>query len=142
MLEGENIPTTGITKPYLLKIKPGNEQNPWKTNIIVSAEPRERLPTSLDQDRAKVLCSVESILKDKGVDMKLKNRHWYNKGERYLRARFEVKIILGAADLKFQLQSRDRKVLNKEHDAIQIRWHPPQRNSRADEDGMGLGREI
>ena len=138
MLEGENVPSTGITKPYLLKIKPGSEQNPWKTNIVISAEPRDRLPTSLDQDRAKVLCSVESVLKDKGVDMKLKNRHWYSRGEKYIRARFEVKIILGAADLKFQLESRDRKVLSNGHDAIQIRWDPPQRSPRADEDTMAL----
>ena len=138
MLEGENVPASGITKPYLLKIKPGNEQIPWKTNIIISAEPREQLPTSIDRDRARVLCSVESTLKDNGVNMKLKNRHWYSKGEKYFRARFEVKIIMGAADLKFQLQSRDQKVLSNEHDAIQIEWEPPQRSSRADEDDMGL----
>lgn len=52
----------------------------------------ERLPTNLEQDGANILCSVESVLKDKGLDMKVKNRHWYNLGEKYVRARFDVKV--------------------------------------------------
>lgn len=108
----------------------------------MSTEPRERLPTSLDQDGAKVLCGVESVLKDKGVEMKMKNRHWYNKGEKYLRVRFDIKVILGAADLKFQLQSKNNVVLNNDHDAIQVRWDPPQRSATGNGDDMAMYREI
>ncbi|KAL9137562.1 MAG: hypothetical protein Q9175_001216 [Cornicularia normoerica] len=140
--QGENVPSDGFSKPYWLKVKPGQENHSWKTNIIMSTEPRERLPTSLDQDGAKVLCGVESVLKDKGVDMKLKNRHWYNKGEKYLRVRFDIRVILGAADLKFQLQSKNNVVLNHDYDAIQVRWDPPQRSPKEDGDDMAMYREI
>lgn len=108
----------------------------------MSTEPRERLPTSLDQDGARVLCGVESVLKDKGVDMKLKNRHWYNKGERYLRVRFDIRVIIGAADLKFQIQSKNNVVLNNDYDAIQVRWDPPQRSPKEDGDDMAMYRDI
>lgn len=140
--QGENVPSDGFSKPYWLKVKPGQEDHSWKTNIIMSTEPRERLPTSLDQDGAKVLCGVESMLKDKGVDMKLKNRHWYNKGEKYLRVRFDIRVILGAADLKFQLQSKNKVVLNNDYDAIQVRWDPPQRSPKEDGEDTAMYREV
>ena len=108
----------------------------------MSTEPRERLPTSLDQDGAKVLCGVESVLKDKGVDMKLKNRHWYSTGEKYLRVKFDIKIILGAADLKFQIQSKNQVVLNNPYDAIQVRWDPPKQKPNEDGNDMPMYREA
>lgn len=140
--QGENVPSDGFSKPYWLKVKPGQEDQPWKTNIIMSTEPRERLPTSLNQDGAKILCGVESVLKDKGVEMKVKNRHWYQRGERYLRVRFNVRVILGAADIKFQLQSKNNVVLNNEHDAIQVRWDPPQRSPKEDGEDLAMYREV
>ena len=108
----------------------------------MSTEPRERLPTSLDQDGAKILCGVASDLKGKGVEMKLKNHHWYNKGGRYLRVRFDIRVILGAADLKFQLQSKDKVVLNDDYDAIQVRWDPPQRSPMEDANDVPMYREV
>lgn len=57
--------------------------------------------------------------------MKLKNRHWYNRGEKYLRAKFNIKVILGAADLKFQLQTKNRVILSNEHDTIDVKWETP-----------------
>ena len=60
--------------------------------------------------------------------MKLKNRHWYQRGEKYLRAKFNVKVILGAADLKFQLQTKDKVVLNNDHDMIEVKWEEPKQN--------------
>lgn len=83
----------------------------------------EQLPNSLRHDTAKVLCDVESMLN--GLDMKLKNRHWYNRGEKYFRVAFIVKAIIGSANLKFQIASKDGKVLSRDHEAIQVKWEPP-----------------
>ena len=82
-------------------MKPGDEGKPWKTSIVVSNAPTEQLPTNLEQDGAQILCSVESVLKDRGIDMKLKNRHWYNFGEKYVRARFHVKVCHHSAIFLF-----------------------------------------
>ena len=130
-MQGENVPIDGFSKPYWLRVKPGEEDKPWKTNIIMSTEPPERLPTCLDQDGAKIICGIESVLKDKGVDMKMKNRHFFSRGEKFLRVRFDVKVILGAADIRFQLQSKNGVVLSSDHDAIQVKWDPPRQVSKA-----------
>lgn len=96
--------------------------------------PRGQLPHSLTQDGAKRLCDVESTLNDKGLEMKLKNRHWYNRGEKYLRVRFDVKVILGAADLKFALQTKDKKVLSNDHDPIEVKWEAAKQSDAERED--------
>ena len=124
--QGEIVPSDGISKPYWLKIKPGEETIPWKTHIVTSSAPRDQLPISTTDDGVMVVCAVESNLRNKLVDMKRKNRHWYNIGHPYVRVRFCVRMILGAADLKFQLQSNDRKVLSHDHDAIQVIWEGPE----------------
>ena len=98
----------------------------------MSTVPPEHLPTSLDQDGVQLLCSVESLLKDPGIDMKLKNRHWYDRGEKYIRVRFNVKVVLGSADLKFQLESRGKQLLSRDHEVIQVNWDPP-KESRVDD---------
>ena len=112
-----------------MKIEPGKENGVWQTHVVMSQVPREQLPSSLSQDGASRLCDIESVLKDRGVDMKLKNRHWYNRKRSYLRAKFDVKVILGAADLKFQLQTKDNTVISKDHDPIQVRWELPKDGS-------------
>ena len=119
----------GILKPFVMKIKPGHEGNMWRTHIVMSTVESKSLPSNLSHEGVTQLCDVTSILKDQGVEMKLKNRHWYNRKEKYLRAKFDVKVILGAADLKFQLLTKDRKVISRDHDAIQVRWEPPKPGS-------------
>ena len=54
--------------------------------------------------------------------MKLKNRHWYNRGEKYWYFRFDIKAVIGAADLKFMLLTKEQKVISDEHNAIEIIW--------------------
>ena len=54
--------------------------------------------------------------------MKLKNRHWYNTGPKYWRFRFDIKVVLGAADLKFVLLTKDKRVISKDHDVIEVIW--------------------
>ena len=62
--------------------------------------------------------------------MKLKNRHWYNfNKKKYYRFKFDVKVVLGSADLKFIMLSKDRKVLSQNHDSIEVTWEPAGKTS-------------
>ena len=45
----------------------------------------------------------------------------YNRGPQYHRAEFDVKIIIGAADLKFQLWGKNGQ-LSKDHEEIEVLW--------------------
>jgi hypothetical protein len=112
-----------MSRPYIAKLGLADGLKPWKAQIVTSSLPADQLPQSMTRGGAKLECAVESALGD--VEMKLKNRHWYNLGDKYVRAKFDVKVILGAADLKFQLWSKGGRIISRDHDVISVRWDPP-----------------
>ena len=57
--------------------------------------------------------------------MTLKNQHWYNLKHQYSLADFDVRVIVGPADLKFQLVTKDGEALNDDHNEIEVKWEPP-----------------
>ena len=122
--KGDTISTEGILKPYSLKVRPGHYDAKWKTHVVMCSLPREQLPTNMGGSEVSRLCDITSSLKGKNVDMKVKNSHWYSRGERYMRVNFDVRVILGPADVKFRMESKGRDVLSEEHDAIQVIWEP------------------
>ena len=122
--KGDTISTDGILKPYSLKVRPGHYDAKWKTHVVMCSLPRGQLPTNMVQSEVSRLCDITSSLKGKNVDMKVKNRHWYSRGERYMRVNFNVRVILGPADVKFRMESGGRDVLSEEHDTIQVIWEP------------------
>lgn len=54
--------------------------------------------------------------------MKVKNRRWYNGGGHYLKAEFDVQVIVGAADLKFRTLGKDG-ILSRPHATIDVEWY-------------------
>ena len=108
-----------------MKLKPDKGEYTWRTHIVKSSSESARLPSNLKDDGVDLLCDVISVLDSRSIDMKLKNGHWYNFKSKYIRARFDVKVILGAADIKFQLLTKDRKVISRDHDIIKVQWEPP-----------------
>lgn len=83
----------------------GQEQMPWATQVVMSSLPANQLPRSLKRDGARAVCAVESLLKSQ--DLKLKNRHWYNMKPRYYRAEFNVRVLILAASLRFEIVGKD-----------------------------------
>lgn len=51
---------------------------------------------------------------------KLKNRHWWNTGEKYHRIEYVVKVALGPADIQFELWHNGQKISN-DH-PIKVEW--------------------
>ncbi|KAG8527807.1 uncharacterized protein KY384_007961 [Bacidia gigantensis] len=123
--QGAVVPSAGVMKPFTLKVKPGEEAEPWTTHIVMSTNPQDKLPSNTLQDGSTRLCDVSSILKGKNIDMKMKNRHWYSRGDKYLRLRFDIKVVFGPADLKFVLQTKDQRVLSDGHNSIEVAWEVP-----------------
>jgi hypothetical protein len=85
----------------------------------MSALPVHSLPTSMRRDGATTVCALESV--PDYWDLKLKNRHWYNFKPKYYRAEFDVQVLVGSADLKFQVLGRNG-ALSKKHEDISVRW--------------------
>jgi hypothetical protein len=79
------------------------------------------LPQSMKKGGVQQVCSLD--IATGYVDKKLKNRHWYNLKPIYWRATFDVRVVVGAADLKFQLWNKDnRQIMSKEHEPIRVKW--------------------
>ncbi|KIW12405.1 hypothetical protein PV08_09682 [Exophiala spinifera] len=123
--QGETISTEkGVSNRYRLKINLGRESIPWRTQIVMSSLPSNQLPRSMKSNvGVKTVCLVETVMDKR--DLKLKNRHWYNFGPQYYRAEFDVKILVGSADLKFQIWGEGGRRLSKEHDEIEVSWSAP-----------------
>lgn len=47
---------------------------------------------------------------------------------RYWRALFEVRVVVGAADLTFQLWSKDQRIRSSQHEPIRVQWVPAAAN--------------
>jgi len=120
--QGEVVSTVeGIKHPYRIKIDYGKERSPWRATLVMSSIPAYQLPKSMKSQNVKPLCSLESVL-DRG-DLKLKNRHWYNFRPQYFRAEFELRILIGPADLRFQIWGKTGQ-LSRDHEGIEVQWNP------------------
>ncbi|KAJ5287537.1 hypothetical protein N7478_003223 [Penicillium angulare] len=117
MIQGSPIPYAGLTKPFQLKMDPGREEEPWNVQIVMSHYPLESLPRSVQR-----VCNLN--ISTENVDKKLKNRHWYNMKPTFWRTTFDVKVVVGPADLSFQLWSKDKRIRNTKHEPIGVKWMP------------------
>ncbi|KAL2855677.1 hypothetical protein BJX68DRAFT_264031 [Aspergillus pseudodeflectus] len=122
VLQGIPVPHTGITKDFQLKMKPGEEHFPWKVHIVMSPNAVEQLPQSMARQGAQHVCSLD--ISTDNVERKLKNKHWYSMRPKYWRATFDVRVVVGAADLTFQLWSRDQRIRSSNHEPIKVQWMP------------------
>ena len=95
----------------------------------------------LKQAGAYKLCVVHSDVKElRESDFDLKNKRCWQ-GKRYYLVEFTVRVIIGPADLKFELYFKGVKY-NRSHDPIKIEWDsgatvrpptPTKSNSRMDD---------
>ena len=121
----------GIKHHYKLKLDPIKVNLPWKARMVMSTLPASELPQSLKKEGSRPVCAVESILSE--GDMKKKNRHWYNVGPGYYRAEFDMRVIIGAADLKFELLGKDG-VVSKPHSEVEVQWVKAAKDMRPQEE--------
>ncbi|KAL1631760.1 hypothetical protein SLS56_004279 [Neofusicoccum ribis] len=120
----------GIRYPYRLKRALSTERAPRRTQIVMSPLPPTQLPRSTAHDGVVRVCTLESTLEH--ADMQRKNNHWYNWSREYWLAEFEMWILVGAADLKFQLWSKRGQRLDRSGNVIAVEWEPPRRGVDAD----------
>ncbi|EED18796.1 conserved hypothetical protein [Talaromyces stipitatus ATCC 10500] len=122
VIQGKPIPHTGIAKAFQLKMELDEDNEIYKVHIVMSTLSPDNLPRSMNQGGAQRVCSLD--IPTGYVDKKLKNRHWYNFKPAYLRATFDVKVVVGPADLKFQLWNKETHIRSREHEPIRVKWEP------------------
>ncbi|KAA8647819.1 Hsp70 family protein [Aspergillus tanneri] len=122
VIQGHPIPNTGFTKEFQYKADPGRESEPQKVHVVMSILPPDKLPKSMRQKGVQLVCSLDILTED--VEKKLKNRHWYSIKPAFWRTIFDVKVVVGPADLTFQLWSKDRRIRGGKHEPIAVKWMP------------------
>ncbi|KAJ5769200.1 hypothetical protein N7520_003759 [Penicillium odoratum] len=122
VIQGVSIPYTGLVRMFQLKMDPGRENDPWKVSIVMSALAPNQLPLNLADRGVQKVCDLD--ISTESVDKKLKNRHWYNTKPTFWRTTFDVRVVVGPADLSFQLWSRDKRIMSTKHEAIAVKWMP------------------
>ncbi|KAJ5698126.1 hypothetical protein N7462_000131 [Penicillium macrosclerotiorum] len=122
VVRGSPIPITGLKKQFQLKMDPGKENEPWKVSIVMSALAADKLPQNMNHIGVQRVCDLDIVTE--GVDRKLKNRHWYNTRPSFWRTKFDVKVVVGPADLSFQLWSKDQRIRSTKHEPISVKWMP------------------
>jgi hypothetical protein len=129
--QGDKVTAEGISKRFKAKLQPAQLRRPWKAQFVMSTVPKEQLPPSVARDSVKNLCIVEAKLEN--VSKTVRNHHWWNLGTRYELAVFDVKLIPGSADLKFQLLN-DNRLVNDEQDSVEVTWEAPDNKFAAELD--------
>lgn len=62
------------------------------------------LPITYGDHQAKILCKLDYDFSEADeTKFKMKNSRWWNRKETYMRVDYEVKILIGAADITFEL---------------------------------------
>ncbi|UPX13350.1 uncharacterized protein EKO05_0003863 [Ascochyta rabiei] len=121
-----------IVRDFSRKCPPATSTMPdppriFPTDIICSEADADLLPYVMNSS-CRSICKVDSDFASIPLtQFKLKNRHWWNSGQKYHRINFVVKVNLGPADLSFELWYNGVK-LSKDK-AIKVEWQaaaPPE----------------
>lgn len=127
--QGEEVSAeTGVSRHYRLKLELGKVKEPWRGQVVMSTLPAEQLPRSLKQRGVLDVCRLEVALQRE--DLRRRNHRWYNLSREYWLADFDVRILIGPADLRFLLVGADGTVRNDGKDtAVTVEWESPKRAS-------------
>jgi hypothetical protein len=117
-VQGDKVTDDGTSKRVKAKLQQKQLHRPWKAQFVFSTAPSDQLPQSVAREGVSNLCIVEASLAN--VSKTLHNHHWWNRGRRYHAAEFEVKLIPGSANLKFQLLNNNRVINND--DSVEVTW--------------------
>lgn len=121
MSQGEPV---SIDKPiahdFSRKLVPGDPRKIFPTTMVVSYEEKEKLPNRMEPGRSSSprptsqrlticysvtkLCDIESDLSGQDEkNFKEKNKKIWKPGPRYYRVDYQIKVLIGPADLRFEL---------------------------------------
>ncbi|KAK2801616.1 hypothetical protein FQN50_007677 [Emmonsiellopsis sp. PD_5] len=124
IVQGDPIPPTGMTKYFHQKVHPLRVDDPWQVQVVMSTLPPEQLPKSIAYEGAERVCEID-IFTD-GAEKKLKNNRWYHRSRPpYYMIKLQVRVVVGAADLRFELWDKHgRRVRSSGNEPIAVKWDP------------------
>jgi hypothetical protein len=123
-------PNVPITKQLAFNIDPGVATRMWSSEFVSSQVDPNYLPSMKRAGVAKI-CDVQSDLsgvEESQLERKHKRGVCFRKGRTWFICKFEVRVVVAPADLRFELWFQGKK-FSGNHDPITVKW---------DEDGTRL----
>ncbi|KAL9606461.1 MAG: hypothetical protein Q9179_000377 [Wetmoreana sp. 5 TL-2023] len=110
-----------ISHKFHRKISPGDPRRVFPTSIVESHVEERFLPHHMGSGDAHILCDIESDLS--GADetkFKERNKSFWRLGKHYFRVDYDIKVLIGPADIRFELWFNGQK-LSKDQ-PIKVEW--------------------
>ncbi|KAJ4209414.1 hypothetical protein NW767_001321 [Fusarium falciforme] len=124
--KGDKVsPDTPIVHSFEIRLKEGDTTRAWNAEIVVSNNESDWLPRSLRQAGAMKLCSVRSNLagiQQHQLVLKEKRGTCFRRGVKFYICRFDVRVIVAPADLRFELWFGGTK-FSGNHQPIAVQWN-------------------
>ncbi|KAF2467943.1 uncharacterized protein BDR25DRAFT_335749 [Lindgomyces ingoldianus] len=111
-----------IIHNFIKKVSPGDPRRAFPTSVIECGLEAKFLPDQMCSD-TRVLCEIQSDLTT--ADEKKfteKNRRFWKLGKHYFRVEYQVKVIIGPADIRFELWFNNQKLSRDQ--SIKVEWVP------------------
>jgi hypothetical protein len=133
-----------IIHRFVKKVSPGDPRRAFPTSVVESNIDAGRLPdqmngcktclqvhltslgfTTNDVPDTRILCDISSDLSE--ADEKKfteKNKNFWSLKKHYFRIEYSVRVLIGAADIRFELWFSDQKLSRDQ--SIKVEWTPTQ----------------
>ncbi|KAI9662318.1 MAG: hypothetical protein M1821_008485 [Bathelium mastoideum] len=118
-----------IKHEFMRKVDLADSIRAFPTEVVVSYDEKDQLPHFAGPDTGvQRLCDIESDLSSADEDeFKKKNRHLWQFGHAYYQVKYQIKVLIGPADLRFELWFNGKK-LSKDK-PIKVEWASPTASS-------------
>ncbi|PVH93403.1 hypothetical protein DM02DRAFT_619306 [Periconia macrospinosa] len=111
-----------IIHNFVKKVTPGDPTRAFPTSVIESPLDADKLPVQMNKD-THILCEISSDLSSTApTRFAERNRHFWSLGKHYLRIEYQIRVLIGPADLRFELWF-DGEKLSKDT-SINVEWMP------------------
>ena len=119
-------------RPYSLKIPEGTESKSFQAQFVMSENPANDLPRSLRYERVERLCTVtanfgredfQPASKSLGTrPFKRIRGGLFSKEKAHYIADFNLKVVIGSADLRFEVVLKDGRKYSQNPASIRVDW--------------------
>jgi hypothetical protein len=123
--QGVLVPSTGMSKTYEWALTDGDDEDQeetWTCHIVSCEHPRAHLPLNISHKEVKSVCKLEVDLEK--LSYQIRRRSLLKKETAYRVVKFDLLILIGAADLRFQVHPRGESdtLASREHEEIDVVW--------------------
>ncbi|ORY19169.1 hypothetical protein BCR34DRAFT_472143 [Clohesyomyces aquaticus] len=111
-----------IVHNFIKKVSPGDPRRAFPTSVVECGMDARYLPDQMTGD-TRILCEIQSDLST--ADEKKfteKNKRFWKMSRHYFKVEYQVKVVIGPADIRFELWFDNQKLSRDQ--PIKVEWSP------------------